>query len=94
MNRALDLPAKDLSGTSDPYCIISAGSQRQRTAIIKKHLNPVWNETFILRAEDVKRSDGRVLFEVWDSDDWTADDFIGKVGWTELNFTLHLALSP
>ena len=69
----------DQSGTSDPYCVVTAGSQREHTAIVKKSLNPVWNETFVFRAEEVKKSGGKLLFNVWDSDDWTFDDFIGKV---------------
>ena len=33
------------SGTSDPYCEVSMGSQEHRTKVIPKDINPKWNST-------------------------------------------------
>jgi C2 domain len=52
IERATDLPAKDLStGTSDPYCIVTARDAcnhrqvSQMTCVKPRSLNPQWNET-------------------------------------------------
>ena len=47
--RAVDLPAKDLCGTSDPYVKILLLPDKKRkllTNIKHKNLNPRWNEVF------------------------------------------------
>ncbi|TMW40820.1 hypothetical protein DOY81_014100, partial [Sarcophaga bullata] len=44
-----DLPAKDLSGTSDPYVrvtLLPDKKHRLDTKIKRRTLNPRWNETF------------------------------------------------
>ena len=44
-----DLPAKDLSGTSDPYVrvtLLPDKKHRLETKIKRRTLNPRWNETF------------------------------------------------
>jgi Ca2+-dependent lipid-binding protein len=43
-----NLAVKDLSGTSDPYCILCMGKTELKTNIIEKNLDPVWNEEFFL----------------------------------------------
>jgi hypothetical protein len=42
--RAKDLPIAD-STSSDPYVLVSTGSQKFKTSIKKKNLNPEWNES-------------------------------------------------
>ena len=47
--RAVDLPAKDFTGTSDPYVRIMLLPDKKRkltTNIKRKNLNPRWNEVF------------------------------------------------
>ena len=44
-----ELPAKDLSGTSDPYVrvtLLPDKKHRLETKIKRRTLNPRWNETF------------------------------------------------
>jgi hypothetical protein len=42
---AVNLPAMDSNGFSDPYCKIKIGDKREyKTKIINKTLNPKWNE--------------------------------------------------
>lgn len=44
--RGRDLAAKDKSGTSDPYLVVSLGTARQSTPSISKNLNPEWKVCF------------------------------------------------
>ena len=47
--RAVDLPAKDFSGTSDPYVkilLLPDKKSKLTTNIKRKNLNPRWNEVF------------------------------------------------
>lgn len=47
--RAVDLAAKDLSGTSDPYVKVMLLPDKKRklqTNIKRRNLNPRWNEVF------------------------------------------------
>jgi len=47
--RATELPAKDFSGTSDPYVkimLLPDKKSKLQTNIKRKNLNPRWNEVF------------------------------------------------
>lgn len=49
---AVDLPAMDLSGTSDPYvkvCLLPDKKKKFETKVHRKTLNPVFNEVFIFK---------------------------------------------
>ncbi|XP_061173207.1 E3 ubiquitin-protein ligase NEDD4-like isoform X1 [Saccostrea echinata] len=80
----VNLAKKDIFGASDPYVRISLfrGDRESglidsaTTATIKKTLNPVWNEEFFFR---VNPRDNKLLFEVFDSNRVTRDDFLGLV---------------
>uniref|UniRef100_A0A667ZZG4 RAS protein activator like 1 n=1 Tax=Myripristis murdjan TaxID=586833 RepID=A0A667ZZG4_9TELE len=44
-----NLPAKDVSGTSDPYCIVKVDNEIvARTATVWKNLSPFWGEEYTL----------------------------------------------
>uniref|UniRef100_A0A8C0QEG9 E3 ubiquitin-protein ligase NEDD4-like n=2 Tax=Canidae TaxID=9608 RepID=A0A8C0QEG9_CANLF len=73
----------DFRRTSDPYVKLSlyvADENRElalvQTKTIKKTLNPKWNEEFYFR---VNPSNHRLLFEVFDENRLTRDDFLGQV---------------
>ncbi|EHH29321.1 hypothetical protein EGK_09715, partial [Macaca mulatta] len=80
------LPTSDelfLPGICDPYVKLSlyvADENRElalvQTKTIKKTLNPKWNEEFYFR---VNPSNHRLLFEVFDENRLTRDDFLGQV---------------
>lgn len=53
--RAVDLVAKDMSGTSDPYVKIMLLPDKKRkltTKIKRRNLNPRWNETFAFEGRE------------------------------------------
>lgn len=45
---ARNLAVADTNGLSDPYAVLQLGKSRKKTKIIKKTLNPSWNESFDL----------------------------------------------
>ena len=52
--RAINLPAKDFSGTSDPYVkimLLPDKKHKLQTNIKRKNLNPRWNELFAFEGE-------------------------------------------
>jgi len=90
-----NLPALDSGKTSDPYVTVSCGQFKQKTPVIKKNLNPVWqNATFIVPglAGDI------INFSAFDSDLLTDDkmgDFsisLSEVPWDQ-EVTLNKNLS-
>lgn len=42
--RACGLPAADITGTSDPYCILKCHHQESRTHTVSRELNPSWED--------------------------------------------------
>ncbi|XP_030438202.1 rasGAP-activating-like protein 1 isoform X1 [Gopherus evgoodei] len=71
------LPAKDVSGTSDPYCIVKVDNEVvARTATVWKNLNPFWGEEYTLHLPMGFHS---LAFYVLDEDTIGHDDVIGKI---------------
>ncbi|XP_022061351.1 rasGAP-activating-like protein 1 isoform X2 [Acanthochromis polyacanthus] len=72
-----NLPAKDVSGTSDPYCIVKVDNEVvARTATVWKNLNPFWGEEYTLHLPMGFHS---LSFHVMDEDTIGHDDVIGKI---------------
>jgi hypothetical protein len=66
--KARDLIAADSGGTSDPYVRIHVGSEianGKTTKVIKKTLNPEWNEHFEINIREKQRK-GILTIEVFD----------------------------
>ncbi|NXO02497.1 NEDD4 ligase, partial [Rhinopomastus cyanomelas] len=78
----IGLAKKDLLGASDPYVKItlydpvSGVLTSVQTKTIRKSLNPKWNEELLFRVNPQKH---RLLFEVFDENRLTRDDFLGQV---------------
>lgn len=71
------LPAKDLTGSSDPYCIVRIDNETIiRTATIWKTLSPFWGEEYNVHLPSTFHS---IAFYVMDEDAISRDDVIGKV---------------
>lgn len=73
---ARNLPAMDLNGLSDPYVKLQLGKHRAKTKVVKKNLNPVWDEEFIFRVGDLNEE---LTLCVLDEDKYFTDDFLGQV---------------
>ncbi|KAK3580665.1 hypothetical protein CHS0354_017941 [Potamilus streckersoni] len=80
--RAEDLPAKDFSGTSDPYVKIYMLPERKhkfQTKVHRKTLNPEFNEKFVFNVPYNDISDRILQFSVYDFDRFSRHDLIGIV---------------
>ncbi|XP_067676120.1 synaptotagmin-7-like isoform X2 [Haliotis asinina] len=80
--RATGLPAKDLSGTSDPYVKIMLLPDKKHkllTKVKKKNLNPHWNECFLFEGWPHNKLLEKTLYlQVIDYDRFSRDDPIGE----------------
>ncbi|OJD30607.1 phosphatidylserine decarboxylase [Diplodia corticola] len=66
-----NLAAKDKSGTSDPYLVLTLGDAKEATPAISKSLNPDWHQTFDL---PIVGSQSLLLEGVcWDKDRFSKD---------------------
>ncbi|XP_040450099.1 LOW QUALITY PROTEIN: synaptotagmin-3 [Falco naumanni] len=80
--RALDLPAKDANGFSDPYVKIYLLPDRKRkfqTKVHRKTLNPVFDETFSFGVPFAELPARRLHFGVYDFDRFSRHELIGQV---------------
>ncbi|KAH7371256.1 phosphatidylserine decarboxylase-domain-containing protein [Pyrenochaeta sp. MPI-SDFR-AT-0127] len=70
-----NLAAKDRSGTSDPYLVLSLGDAKEATPTINKTLNPEWNTTLELPIV----GEQSLLLEIccWDKDRF-GKDYMGE----------------
>lgn len=65
------------SGSSDPYVIFALGNYSAKSKVIKRNINPLWNETFGFRINEGDQS-AILSILVFDFDNFTPDDFIGS----------------
>ena len=77
------LAKKDIFGASDPYTridLVSVEGDEVEDSVLtktkKRTLNPKWDEEFIFR---VKPDKHKLVFEVFDENRLTRDDFLGMV---------------
>jgi synaptotagmin-1 len=81
--QAQELPAMDMSGTSDPYVkvyVLPDKKKKFETKVYRKTLNPIFNETFIFKNLAYGEIGGRTLvFAVYDFDRFSRHDQIGEV---------------
>lgn len=62
--KANDLKNKELIGKSDPYVVVHIRPLfKVKTMVVDDNLNPVWNETFEVIAEDKETQS--LIIEVW-----------------------------
>ncbi|XJO72657.1 hypothetical protein BDV3_003749 [Batrachochytrium dendrobatidis] len=74
---ARDLLAKDRGGTSDPYVVVRLGDQQQKTPVINRSLNPVWNTEMVFTITTSHAQESLEL-TVWDKD-FIGRDFLGQL---------------
>ncbi|KAF8407627.1 hypothetical protein HHK36_006760 [Tetracentron sinense] len=73
--RGTNLAVRDFwSLRSDPYIVIKMGKQRLKTNVIKKNVNPEWNEDLTLSIEDPNLP---IMLTVYDEDKFSLDEKMG-----------------
>ncbi|XP_076444994.1 synaptotagmin-7-like isoform X2 [Babylonia areolata] len=94
--RAVDLPAKDVTGTSDPYVkilLLPDKKHKLLTKVKKRNLNPHWNECFLFEGWPHNKLLEKTLYlQVIDYDRFSRDDPIGET-YLPLN-EIDLSQSP
>lgn len=78
--RAVGLKAADLNGKSDPYVIVRAAAVEKKSKVIKRTLDPQWDEVVTLEGSSLTAflATGLTL-RVMDKDRITKDDPLGDV---------------
>ncbi|XP_075924677.1 synaptotagmin-7 isoform X4 [Petromyzon marinus] len=81
--KAVELPAKDFSGTSDPFVkiyLLPDKKNKVETKVKRKNLNPHWNETILFEGFPYEKVILRTLYlQVLDYDRFSRNDPIGEV---------------
>ncbi|XP_037387917.1 synaptotagmin-6 isoform X1 [Pygocentrus nattereri] len=80
--KAMDLPAKDLCGSSDPYVKIYLLPDRKckfQTRVHRKTLNPIFDETFQFPVPYEQLTGRKLHLSVFDFDRFSRHDMIGEV---------------
>ncbi|XP_023186479.1 synaptotagmin-6 [Xiphophorus maculatus] len=79
--RAVDLPAKDLCGTSDPYVKVYLLPDRKKfqTRVHRKTLNPTFSESFQFPVPYDELPVRKLHMSVFDFDRFSRHDMIGEV---------------
>ena len=48
------MAAKDSNGLSDPFVTLRVGKTKKKTKVVRKNLNPFFNEEFVLYAPSTR----------------------------------------
>ncbi|KAL8217826.1 hypothetical protein R6Q57_021199 [Mikania cordata] len=71
VHRGVNLVARDVT-TSDPYVVVQMGQQKLKTGVVKKNINPVWDEDLTLSV-----AEPLPVTIVYDKDTFSIDDKMG-----------------
>ncbi|KAL6957006.1 Protein C2-DOMAIN ABA-RELATED 4 [Sarracenia purpurea var. burkii] len=73
IRRGINLAIRDVR-SSDPYVVVRMGKQKLKTRVVKKNINPQWNEDLTLTVSDPNH---RIKLSVFDKDTFSKDDKMG-----------------
>ncbi|KAJ0048936.1 hypothetical protein Pint_17068 [Pistacia integerrima] len=73
VKRGINLAVRDVR-SSDPYVVVKMGKQKLKTRVIKKDVNPEWNEDLTLSITDPNVP---IKLTVYDHDTFSKDDKMG-----------------
>ncbi|XP_068336777.1 protein C2-DOMAIN ABA-RELATED 4-like [Pyrus communis] len=71
--RGTNLAVRDIR-SSDPYVVVKMGKQKLKTRVVKKTVNPEWNEDLTLSVADPSLP---IKLFVYDKDTFSLDDKMG-----------------
>ncbi|XP_063309761.1 multiple C2 and transmembrane domain-containing protein 1 [Pelobates fuscus] len=74
--RAEGLMAADVTGKSDPFCVVELNNDRLMTHTVYKNLKPEWSKVFTFNITDIHSV---LEVTVYDEDRDRSADFLGKV---------------
>ncbi|XP_043565378.1 multiple C2 and transmembrane domain-containing protein 1 isoform X3 [Chiloscyllium plagiosum] len=80
--KAEGLMVADVTGSSDPFCVIELNNDRLQTHTVHRSLNPEWNKVFTFNIKDIHSV---LEVTVYDEDRDRSADFLGKVAIPLLN---------
>ncbi|CAL8346843.1 unnamed protein product [Lota lota] len=80
--KAEGLLAADVTGKSDPFCVVELSNDRLQTQTVYKNLSPEWNKVFTFNIKDIHSV---LEVTVYDEDRDRSADFLGKVAIPLLN---------
>ncbi|CAA7410401.1 unnamed protein product [Spirodela intermedia] len=72
--RGKNLVVRDVRA-SDPYVVIKMGDQKLKTRVVKKNINPEWNDDLTLSVVDPAQA---IKLVVYDKDTFSVDDPMGN----------------
>ncbi|KAJ9676773.1 hypothetical protein PVL29_022004 [Vitis rotundifolia] len=78
VKRGVNLAVRDVR-SSDPYAVIKMGKQKLKTHVMKKNVNPEWNEDLTLSISDPNLP---IKLTVYDHDTFSKDDKMGDAEFT------------
>ncbi|KAI8534568.1 hypothetical protein RHMOL_Rhmol10G0100400 [Rhododendron molle] len=73
IRKGANLAVRDVR-SSDPYVVVRMGKQKLKTRVVKKNINPEWNEDLTLSIADPNLP---IKISVFDKDTFSADDKMG-----------------
>ncbi|XP_027358896.1 protein C2-DOMAIN ABA-RELATED 4-like isoform X2 [Abrus precatorius] len=89
IKRGVNLAVRDVR-SSDPYVVIKMSNQKLKTRVIKKDVNPEWNEDLTL---SVVNPNHPVQLTVYDHDTFSKDDKMGDAEFDILPFLEALKMN-
>ncbi|BFG25501.1 hypothetical protein CerSpe_117760 [Prunus speciosa] len=73
IQRGVNLAVRDMR-SSDPYVVVKMGKQKLKTRVVKRNVNPEWDERLTLSVADANLP---VMVCVYDKDTFSFDDKMG-----------------
>ncbi|KAI4326277.1 hypothetical protein MLD38_031606 [Melastoma candidum] len=73
IKRGINLAVRDVR-SSDPYVVLKMGQQKLKTRVIRKDVNPEWNEDLTFSVSDPHLP---IHLTIYDHDTFTKDDKMG-----------------
>ncbi|XP_061362637.1 protein C2-DOMAIN ABA-RELATED 4-like isoform X2 [Gastrolobium bilobum] len=89
VKRGVNLAVRDVR-SSDPYVVIKMSNQKLKTRVIKKDVNPEWNEDLTL---SITNPNLPVSLTVYDHDTFSKDDKMGDAEFEILPFIEALRMN-